>query len=104
MTGKFERAIALGLLLAASAVLAEAQSGSVRPRRVNPPASSVGNTSDAGTSSSSNDDAGPRIGSTSRPSSNVNTSAAPRSGRGSDTSRAFSLFQQKQYAQAAREA
>jgi tetratricopeptide (TPR) repeat protein len=104
MTGKFERAIALGFLLAVSAVPALAQSGSVRPRRVNPPASSVGNTGDAGAASSSNDDAGPRIGSTSRPSSNVNRPDASRSGGGGDTSRAFSLFQQKQYAQAAREA
>ncbi|MBD0369354.1 MAG: tetratricopeptide repeat protein [Pyrinomonadaceae bacterium] len=101
MTGNLKRAIAVSLLIFSSVVVAVAQSGSVRPRRVNPPQSSSAQTSDAGNSSSG--DAGPRIGSTnSRPSSNINTSGSSNSG--GDTSRAFSLFQQKQYAQAAREA
>src|SRR3954468_12470969 len=105
MTGKFERVIASGLLLIASAVLAPAQSGSVRPRRVNPPPSSAGQTSDTSTaSSSSSDDASPGIGRANRPSSNINTPDASRSVAGGDTSRAFALFQQKQYAESAREA
>ncbi|HYO90805.1 MAG TPA: tetratricopeptide repeat protein, partial [Pyrinomonadaceae bacterium] len=101
MTGKIQRAIALSLLIFSFTIVASAQSGSVRPRRVNPPQSSTAQTSETGGLSSS-DDAGPRIGTTRRPSSNVNTSGA--SGAGGDTSRAFSLFQQKQYAAAAREA
>ncbi|HKS27907.1 MAG TPA: tetratricopeptide repeat protein [Pyrinomonadaceae bacterium] len=98
MTGKIHRAIALSLLIFSFSVLASAQSGSVRPRRVNPPPSSTAQTSDAGTLSSS-EDAAPRLGAANRPSSSPNTSGAS-----GDTSRAFSLFQQKQYAAAAREA
>lgn len=102
MTVKLRRAIALSLLIFSTAFAAAAQSGSVRPRRVNPPpSSSSAQTTDAGNSSS--DDAGPRTASNAnRPSPNINTSGS--SNAGGDTSRAFSLFQQKQYAQAAREA
>ncbi|HEX8177316.1 MAG TPA: tetratricopeptide repeat protein [Pyrinomonadaceae bacterium] len=101
MTGKIQRAFALSLLTFSFAAAASAQSGSVRPRRVNPPQSSSTQTSDGGALSSS-DDAGPRIGSANRSSSNINTPGA--GGASGDTSRAFSLFQQKQYAAAAREA
>jgi type IV pilus assembly protein PilF len=102
MTGKFfQRAVALSLFMAASATLSYAQSGSVRPRRVNPPPSSTAQTNDTGGTSSS-DDAGPRVSTTNRPSSNVNTPGAANAG--GDTARAYSLFQQKQYAAAAREA
>lgn len=100
MTGKFQRSLALGLLIFSSATLASAQSGSVRPRRVNPPPSSTAQTSEVG--GSGTDEAGPRISTPARPSSNVNTSGVSRAG--GDTARAYSLFQQKQYAAAAREA
>jgi tetratricopeptide (TPR) repeat protein len=105
MTGKiFQRALALSLLIFSSAALVLAQSGSVRPRRVNPPTQSSTRANDAGVSSSSasKDEAGTRIGTANRPSSTVSPSGV--SGSGGDTSRAFSLFQQKQYAAAAREA
>lgn len=91
------RGIALGLLILSSAGMISAQSGSVRPRRVNPPQSSAQTNSSA-----EPEDA--------RPTSNVNTSAPSNtvsntaSNGGGDTSRAYTLFQQKQYAQAAREA
>src|SRR5437868_10727598 len=101
MAGKlFLRVIAPGLLLLVSgAATAYAQSGSVRPRRVNPPPAPA----DDRSASTSTDDASPRINSTTnRPASNVNPNAS--SGGGGDTARAYSLFQQKQYAAAAREA
>lgn len=101
MTSKIQRSIALSLLIFSYAVLASAQSGSVRPRRVNPPQSSSAQTNETGVASSS-DDARPRTGTPARRSSNVNASGV--SGAVGDTSRAFSLFQQKQYAAAAREA
>ncbi|HEX8748316.1 MAG TPA: tetratricopeptide repeat protein [Pyrinomonadaceae bacterium] len=101
MTGKIQRAFALSLLIFSFAATASAQSGSVRPRRVNPPQSSSTQTSDGGALSSS-DDAGPRIGSANRPSSNIDTPGTASAG--GDTARAFSLFQQKQYGAAAREA
>lgn len=100
MTGKiFRRSIALGILIFASVVTLHAQSGSVRPRRVNPPPAAT----DDRSPNVSSDDASSRIGS--RPnttSPNVNTSGAATAG--GDTSRAYTLFQQKQYAAAAREA
>lgn len=100
MTGKiFRRGIASGLLLLIFGASVYAQSGSVRPRRVNPPPAPT----DDRSASTSTDDAGPRISSTTnRPTSNVNTTGAASAG--GDTARAFSLFQQKQYAAAAREA
>ncbi|HEY0323053.1 MAG TPA: tetratricopeptide repeat protein [Pyrinomonadaceae bacterium] len=105
MTGKiFQRVLVLSLFIVASAT-SYAQSGSVRPRRVNPPPSSsttTARTNDAGGSNTSSDDAGTKISSTNRPTSNVNTSGT--AGAGGDTARAYSLFQQKQYAAAAREA
>ncbi len=94
-----QRVFALGLLGVASAVYVHAQSGSVRPRRVNPPPSATAD--DRTSTTSSADDAGPRISSRTTPSSINRTSAT---GAGSDTSRAYTLFQQKQYAAAAREA
>jgi tetratricopeptide (TPR) repeat protein len=101
MTGKtFQRAMVMGLLMAASAAPSFAQSGSVRPRRVNPPQSSSAQTNNTGDSSS--DESSPRISTTNRPSSSTNTPGA--SGSGGDTSRAYTLFQQKQYQAAAREA
>jgi tetratricopeptide (TPR) repeat protein len=103
MTGKiFQRATALSLLIISYAAGVAAQSGSVRPRRVNPPSESSARTNDAGAPSASTDDAGQRINRANRPSPNVNPSGV--STAGGDTSRAFSLFQQKQYAAAAREA
>lgn len=104
MTGKtFQRALALNLLLLVSAAATYAQSGSVRPRRVNPSPSATDDRS-ATTTTSSTDEAGPRISSTTnRPGSNVNTNASGSAGSG-DTARAYALFQQKQYAAAAREA
>lgn len=100
MTIKFFRsAIALTLFLLISAAHGYAQSGSVRPRRVNPPPSS---SNDDRTAASSPDDTGPRIDSRRNPAtSSVSPSSAGSSG---DTARAYSLFQQKQYGAAAREA
>jgi tetratricopeptide (TPR) repeat protein len=95
----FQRVLAIGILLACTA-LASAQSGSVRPRRVNPPQTSSAQTNDTGTSSS--EEPPTRISPANRPSPSRSNAAA--SGAGGDTSRAFSLFQQKQYAAAAREA
>ena len=103
MTGKiFLQALALGLLISSFTELTYAQSGSVRPRRVNPPPSSA-QTNDAGVSSttSSERDA-PRISRANRTPSSANNPGP--SGAGGDTSRAYTLFQQKQYAAAAREA
>jgi tetratricopeptide (TPR) repeat protein len=99
-----QRAFALNLLLLLLAVAAHAQSGSVRPRRVNPPPVTSGDTS-ASTSTTTSDDAGPRISSrTNRPTTNTNTPDVSNTGTGGDTARAYQLFQQKQYAAAAREA
>lgn len=102
MTGKIlQRAIAPALLLLLFAASDYAQSGSVRPRRVNPPPAPADDTSASTTSTP--DTGSPRIGSpANRAASNINTSGA--ASNGSDTSRAYSLFQQKQYAAAAREA
>lgn len=101
MTGKLIKGlIALSLLLAASGFGVYAQSGSVRPRRVNP-SPAPGDDTPAVSSTTSSDD-GRRVNSGSRPASNANTGGASDSG--GDTSRAYSLFQQKQYAAAAREA
>jgi tetratricopeptide (TPR) repeat protein len=100
MTGKIQRALAPGLLIFSFAVMASAQSGSVRPRRVNAPPSSA-QTNDSGTVTPT-EETGLKIGSGNRPSSKAGTSGL--TGGGGDTSRAFTLFQQKQYAQAAREA
>lgn len=101
MTGKLiKRAIVLGVLMVAYTLCAYAQSGSVRPRRVNPPPAPADDT--PAVSTSSNNDEGQRVSTASRPASNAGTSAA--SNAGGDTARAYSLFQQKQYAAAAREA
>ncbi len=97
----FRRAGALSFLVLLCCVAIQAQSGSTRPRRVNPPpVSRVGDTTTA-PSSSSEDAVPPRAG-TSRTSvaPNVNTSSKGSS----NTARAYSLFQQKQYEAAAREA
>lgn len=94
----FQRALVLGLIIFSSAALSYGQSGSVRPRRVNPPPPAP--TADDRTAASSTDDAGPRIGSRTNPT----TTSVNSSGANGDTSRAYSLFQQKQYAAAAREA
>jgi tetratricopeptide (TPR) repeat protein len=98
----FQRAVALGILLAASVASVFAQSGSVRPRRVNPPPQAA--TDDQGTASSSTDEASPRISSRRTPATSSNTNTSRAADAGGDTSRAYSLFQQKQYAAAAREA
>ena len=99
----FRRAGALSFLVLLCCVAIQAQSGSTRPRRVNPPpVSRVGDTTTAPSSSSSEDAVPPRA-STSRTSTtapNVNTSSTGSS----NTARAYSLFQQKQYEAAAREA
>ena len=104
MTSKIiQRVVTLCLFILIPVAGVYAQSGSVRPRRVNPPpaASSSARTNE-GSVAPSSDEATPRIGATNRPSSNTATPGA--SNAGGDTSRAFSLFQQKQYAAAAREA
>jgi tetratricopeptide (TPR) repeat protein len=104
MTSKIiQRFVAPCLLMLVFVAGVYAQSGSVRPRRVNPPPSASSSTrTNEGGAATDSDAAGPRIGSTNRPSSNAGTPGT--SGAGGDTSRAFSLFQQKQYAAAAREA
>jgi tetratricopeptide (TPR) repeat protein len=104
MTGQnLRRMIAFAFVLLISTTLANAQDGSTRPRRVNPPAVSrvdedrpATTTNDApllpNTSSSNNSN---------RTRTNVDRNDSGATG---DTARAYSLFQQKQYAEAAREA
>src|SRR5215216_6066905 len=99
-----QRAFALKLLLLLLTVAAHAQSGSVRPRRVNPPPATSGDTSASTSTTTTSDDASPRISSrTNRPATNT-TPDVSNTGSGGDTARAYQLFQQKQYAAAAREA
>jgi tetratricopeptide (TPR) repeat protein len=111
MTSKyFQRTIVAGSAVLIFAGLAFAQNGSTRPRRVNAPPSNVSGTQD-NTPAASGDSASNNSGSrTNRNATGANVNA-PSSGRSgsatagtSDTSHAYSLLQQKQYAAAAREA
>ncbi|OLE54702.1 MAG: hypothetical protein AUG51_07035 [Acidobacteria bacterium 13_1_20CM_3_53_8] len=84
--------IALLFTLFASASFAFGQSGSVRPRRVNPPPETTATSTETNQPSVSNNNA---------PVASANRRATPAS---SDTSRAYALLQQRQYAAAAAEA
>ncbi|HEX8096867.1 MAG TPA: tetratricopeptide repeat protein, partial [Pyrinomonadaceae bacterium] len=88
------RAAGLVSALAVCAALAQAQSGSTRPRRVNPVSSAPSDEGSARTTTT-----------TTTPGQPANTSTTASTGAArSDTSRAYSLLQQKQYAAAAAEA
>ena len=81
----FRYGIALVALLSTFSAVASAQSGSTRPRRVDPASNQTP----------------PPASSTPQPRPTATAAASSASG---DTARAFSLLQQKQYAEAAREA
>lgn len=102
MTSKaLPRAIALASIWLLPLALVHAQSGSTRPRRVNPPPSA--SRTDENTSKRTNESSTPiaNVGTSSNTRTNANTGGGAGS---SDTSRAYSLYQQKQYQAAAREA
>jgi len=85
-----QSAVSLFVVVAALAASASAQSGATRPRRV-PPAQNAA-------------DAEPAERPAATPQTAPRADAILAQGGGADTSRAYALFQQKQYAEAAREA
>jgi tetratricopeptide (TPR) repeat protein len=94
----FQRTVATGSAVLIFAGLVYAQDGSTRPRRVNAP-SNVSRVEDSTPTASRENAAG------TSPTPGANVSAPRGNATGSrDTSHAYSLLQQKQYAAAAREA
>jgi tetratricopeptide (TPR) repeat protein len=97
----FQRTILTASAVLGLAALVSAQDGSTRPRRVNAPPSNVSRV-EANTPAASGDNASDSSNASGARVSAPRGGAAPASA--ADTSHAYSLLQQKQYAAAAREA
>ncbi|MGB7923984.1 MAG: tetratricopeptide repeat protein [Pyrinomonadaceae bacterium] len=110
MTSKYlQRTIAAGSAVLIFAGLAFAQSGSTRPRRVNAPSSNVSSSQDNAPAASDDSASTEPAPATNRNATGTNVSASSRRGNAAttgttDTTHAYSLLQQKQYAAAAKEA
>jgi tetratricopeptide (TPR) repeat protein len=108
MSKHLQRMIAVGGTVLIFGAQASAQDGSTRPRRVNPPPrTTVSRAAESEPTSSRNNASSSTTTDNSAPATRANTTgrgAATTSGGTADTSRAYSLLQQKQYAAAAREA